>query len=149
MAGAVVIGVASAFMISQWLWAFVAFGAFIAVSYNLELFGRRFHNDFWFAASWGAFPFLTAYWVTAERLDFGAGLLAGGCFALSLGQRHLSNRVRNLRRNVASISGTVHYRDGTSFPVRVEDFIQAPEAALQILSVFSVMLAGGWLAVRM
>lgn len=148
LAGALAIGVAGAFVISQWLWAFVAFGAFIVVAYNLELLGSRFHNDFWFAASWGAFPFITAYWATAEQLDVGAGLLAGGCFALSLGQRSLSNRVRKHRRHVASVSGTIHYRDGTSSPVRAEDFIKTPEAALKILAVFSVILAGGWLAVR-
>ena len=30
-------------------------GAFIVVAYNLELFGGRFHGDFWFALAWGAF----------------------------------------------------------------------------------------------
>ena len=33
-------------------------GAFIVVAYNLELFGGRFHTDFWFALAWGAFPAL-------------------------------------------------------------------------------------------
>ena len=31
---------------------------FLVLAYNLELFGGRFHNDFWFAAAWGAFPAL-------------------------------------------------------------------------------------------
>ena len=42
-----------------WLLAFVAFGAFIVVAYNLELFGGAFHSDLWFALAWGAFPVLT------------------------------------------------------------------------------------------
>ena len=149
LAGAVGIGAFGAFIISQWLWVFVAVGAFMAVAYNLELFGRWFHNDFWFAAAWGAFPFLTAYWATAERLSLGAGLLAVACFALSLGQRTLSNQVREVRRRVAAISGTVYYRDGATQLLRTEDLIRTPEAALWILSFFSIIHAAGWLAVRL
>ena len=48
---------------------FIAAGAFIVVAYNLELFGGRFHTDFWFAAAWGAFPALTAYWANAVSLE--------------------------------------------------------------------------------
>ena len=44
---------------------FVVAGAFLVLAYNLELFGGRFHTDFWFAAAWGAFPALTGYWVNA------------------------------------------------------------------------------------
>ena len=44
---------------------FVVAGAFCVVAYNLELFGGRFHTDFWFAAAWGAFPALTGFWVNA------------------------------------------------------------------------------------
>ncbi len=40
---------------------FIAAGAFVLVAYNLELFGGRFHSDFWFAAGWGAFPAATGY----------------------------------------------------------------------------------------
>src|SRR6202011_1822060 len=56
--GAVGLGVAGAFQVSWWLLAFVAFGAFIVVAYNLELFGGRFHSDAWFAIAWGALPAL-------------------------------------------------------------------------------------------
>ena len=44
IAGAVAIGVAVALVGSLWLLAFVAFGGFIVVAYNLELFGGRFHG---------------------------------------------------------------------------------------------------------
>src|SRR4029078_11871489 len=58
-----------------WLLLFVAFGAFIAVAYNLELFGGVFHNGFCLAAAWGAFPVLTAYFAMADRIT-GEALLA-------------------------------------------------------------------------
>ena len=50
--------------------AFVAFGGFIVAAYNLELGGGRFHDTFWFALAWGAFPALTAYF-TAGASDRG------------------------------------------------------------------------------
>ena len=54
--------------------------------YNFELFGGVIHNDVGFAASWGAFPVLTAYvaqtGTLAARPDHAA---AAGAFALSAG----------------------------------------------------------------
>src|SRR5947209_5608474 len=44
LAAAAGIGVGTAIHTSLWLLVFVATGAFIAVAYNLELFGGRFHN---------------------------------------------------------------------------------------------------------
>jgi hypothetical protein len=35
-------------------------GFFLFV-YNFEIFGGRFHNNFWFAVSWGALPALAGY----------------------------------------------------------------------------------------
>ena len=66
IAGAVGIGIAAAIAWWPWLLAFVAFGGFIVVAYNLELFGGAFHSDLWFAVAWGAFPLLTAYAAAAE-----------------------------------------------------------------------------------
>ena len=60
LAGAVGIGIAGLFVVSFTLLPFVLAGAFGVVAYNLELFGGRFHTDFWFAAAWGAFPALAA-----------------------------------------------------------------------------------------
>src|SRR5206468_813736 len=66
LAGAAGIGVVVAIRTSLWLLVFVAIGAFIAVAYNLELFGGRVHGDPWFALSWGAFPVLAAFFAAAE-----------------------------------------------------------------------------------
>jgi hypothetical protein len=92
------IGVVFAAGSTWWLLAFVAFGAFVAVAYNLELFGGAFHSDLWFAFAWGAFPLLTAFFASAERLRTEA--FAGALFALltSLAQRTLSTQVRFARR---------------------------------------------------
>ena len=61
---------------------FVLAGAFVVVAYNLELFGGRFHTDFWFAAAWGAFPALTSFWANALELTAAGAFITVACFAL-------------------------------------------------------------------
>jgi hypothetical protein len=119
----------------------VLVGAFIVVAYNLESFRGRFHSDFWFAAAWGAFPLLTAYFATAETI--GAAAIAGAVFAFatSLAQRRLSTQVRDFRRRVASVSGTLERRDGTAEPLTKERLIAPAEGALQALTVAMVAIA--------
>ena len=134
LAGAIAIGLSGAALVSPWFLAFVVFGAFIAPAYNLEWLRGRFHSDFWFAVAWGVFPFLTAYFASAERFEPAAGFGAGAVFALSLAQRTLSRRVRILRRSVRSIEGRVVHADG-----RVEDIdrpwaLAADEPALMLLA---------------
>src|SRR5438105_318607 len=82
--------------VSWWLLAFVAFGAFVVVAYNLELFGSRLHSDAWFAAAWGAFPAITAYYAQAETIEVAGVLVAIACLLVSAAQRTLSTPVRRL-----------------------------------------------------
>jgi len=131
---AVAIGLAGAALASPWLLAFVAFGAFILPTYNLELFRGRFHSDFWFALAWGSFPFVTAYYASGERFEAPALFGGAAVFALSLAQRTLSRRVRTVRRSVRSIEGRILYADG-----RIEDIdrpwaLAADEPALMLLA---------------
>src|SRR5680860_464532 len=86
LGGALAIGVAGVVTVSATLAPFVAVGGFIVVAYNLELFGGRFHSDFWFAATWGAFPAFTGYWASALQLR------APGVLVLSL--IHISEPTR-------------------------------------------------------
>ncbi|HKA67405.1 MAG TPA: hypothetical protein VKG03_05810, partial [Solirubrobacterales bacterium] len=69
LGGALAIGVAGMFVVSATLAPLVVVGAFLVLAYNLELFGGRFHTDFWFAAAWGAFPALTGWWSNALALS--------------------------------------------------------------------------------
>jgi hypothetical protein len=139
--GAVAIGVVGVVVATPWLAPFVAAGAFIVVAYNLELAGGRFHDDFWFALAWGTFPLLTAYLAVAERLD--AVAVAGGlyAFALSLAQRQLSTPVRDVRRRVVSVRGTVERVDGAREPVTAELILRGKEAALRALALSTTALA--------
>lgn len=141
IAAAVVVGVVGAVLVNPWIGAFVAAGAFIVIAYNLELFGGRFHGDAWFALAWGAFPLLTGFFAAAEELDGAAILGAAFAFALSLAQRRLSSRVRDVRRRVFRVSGTVERRDGSSQQLTAADLMDAEEGALRVLAAATVALA--------
>ncbi len=105
LGGAVAIGIASAVILSAWLIPFVVGGTFLALAYNLELFGGRFHTDLWFAVAWGAFPAFTGWFVEALQVRVEGVLVALACFLISTAQRRLSTPARDLRRRTVSVSG--------------------------------------------
>jgi hypothetical protein len=146
---AAAIGVGVAIERSLWLLAFVGFGAFIVVSYNLELFRGRFHSDLWFGIAWGGFPVLTAYFAVAGRVRVDAVLAAAFAVVLSLAQRILSTPVRDVRRRVAGVTGMVTYRDGSSEPLDVNRLTVPAERALKLLTVATFLLAAALIARRL
>ena len=149
IAAAVAIGVVGAVLVNPWIGAFVAAGAFIVIAYNLELFGGRFHGDAWFALAWGAFPLLTGFFAAAEELDAAASLGAAFAFALSLAQRRLSSRVRDVRRRVSRVTGTVERRDGSRQQLTAADLMDAEEGALRVLAAATVALAAALVMMRL
>ena len=149
LAGAVTLGILGAVEVSWWLLAFVAFGSFILLAYNLELAGGRFHTDVWFALSWGAFPALTSSFAQAGRLQWQAVLVAAACFFLSVAQRRLSTPVRRLRRSVAALEGRMVLRDGTEVPLDEAALRVTPEAALRALAAAMVLLGAGLITARL
>jgi hypothetical protein len=138
---AVAIGVAVAVRTSLWLLAFVAAGAFIAVAYNLELFGGRLHGDPWFSLAWGAFPVLATYVAAAETIRVEAVLAAAFAALLSHAQRRLSTPARLLRRRATSVSGRIELSDGTSLAISRETLTAEAERALRALAGCAVALA--------
>jgi hypothetical protein len=146
LVGAVAVGIVGVITVSAGLVAFVAAGAFILVAYNLELFGGRFHSDFWFAAAWGAFPALTSYWINAQQVRAAGIAVAVACFLLSAAQRRLSAPVRDLRRRTVVVTGRQELADGTvreldaaTIAAPMEDALRACAAALVLLAVGLVL----------
>jgi hypothetical protein len=148
LAAAVAIGIAVAVTHDLWLLPFVAFGGFIAVAYNLELFGGRFHNGFWLATAWGAFPVLTAYFAVADRIRGEAVLAALYAALLIRAQQVLSTPVRGVRRRTISITGTIERADGSRIPLGPETLTGPPETALRFMAAASVALAAALLVLR-
>ena len=154
LAGAVGIGVAGVVVVSATLAPFVVLGAFLVLAYNLELFGGRFHTDFWFAAAWGSFPAVTSFWANALAIHSAGVAIAGvavtlGCFCLSVAQRRLSTPVRELRRRTASVSGQQRLDDGTTRELTSARIAAPLDAALKAISLGLVLLAVSLVAIRL
>ena len=149
LTGALFIGVYASLTISLWAIPFVVSGGFIVLAYNLEWSGGRFHSDIWFGLAWGAFPALVAYWANAERLDVQAFLISGACLALSLAQRTLSRRARELRRNAHAVSGRIEFENGRTEDISVSYLLAPPETALKLMGVAVALLALGILVARL
>ena len=153
LAGAIGIGIAGCFIVSATLAPFVIVGGFFVLAYNLELFGGRFHTDFWLAFAWAAFPAITSWWVNTLSLgtlstDVAGVLVAAGCFGLVSVQRTLSTPVRRLRRKTVSISGEQRLEDGTVIELTASELARPLDASLRGLSWAIVVLAIGLVVIR-
>jgi hypothetical protein len=132
-----------------WLLApFVAFGTFIVVAYNLESFGGRLHSTFWFALAWGGLPALSAYVVEAETIRADAIAIVAYATLLSYAQRVLSTPVRDTRRRVVEVTGTIARSDGGSSTVTRETLMGSQETALRLLAAGAVALGAALLLVH-
>lgn len=136
LAGAVGIGVAAAIAWTPWLLVFVLFGGFMVCAYNLELFGGRFHGDWWLALSWGATPILAAYVAAAEEVTWQALFAAAFGVLLIVAQRRLSTPVRAVRRRLTDVEDTAR----TDLVRGAEDALQAMAAAVVALAIALVIL---------
>jgi len=129
---AAAIGVVAAVHTTLWLLAFVGAGAFIAVAYNLELFGGRLHGMPWFALAWGALPVLATYLAVAETLRLEAFAAAAFAAVASCVQRVLSTPVRFQRRQQGALDA----------------YGRHAELALRLLAAAMVLLAVALVLVR-
>jgi hypothetical protein len=136
LAGAVAIGIAAAVAWTPWLLALVAFGGFMVVAYNLELFGGRFHGDWWLAVAWGGTPVLAAYLAAAENLTWQAFFAAAFGVLLILAQRRLSTPVRAVRRRLPEVEDAAR----AALVRGAEDALQAMAAAVVCLAIALVIL---------
>ena len=149
VAAACAIGLVVALSFSLWILPLVAVGAFLVPAYNLELFGGRFHSDLWFALAWGAFPVVTGYVACTGTVRAAAVIAAAWATTLSLAQRRLSTPVRRARRDLVAVTGELELADGDREAVTRETLVAAPEAALRLLAVATVLLAAALVALRL
>ncbi len=149
LGGAVALGVAGVIQVGPALVPFLVVGPVLVLGYNFELFGGVIHNDIGFAASWGAFPVLTAYVAQTGRLALAPVIAALGAFALSMAQRALSTPARMLRRRVRDVSGAIVPVDGASVPVDRALLLAPLERALGAMSWAIMMLAAALAVARL
>lgn len=149
LGGAVAIGVVGAIVVSPLLIPLVIAGAFLALAYNLELFGGRLHTDVWFALAWGGFPAFTGYFANGLTIRPAGLLITGACCLTSLAQRRLSTPVRDLRRRTAELSGTQRFTDGRVTRLDAQHVAEPLEGALRALGLAHVLLALALIAARL
>ena len=141
LGGAAVIGVLGLATVGPWLAVFIVVGVVLALGYNLELFGGVLHTNLVFAAAWGAFPVLTAYFAQHGSLGVAAWCAAAFGFLSAAAQRQLSTPARTLRRRTHSVDGTVRALDGTTSELTADGILAPLEQALRSLSWAMVALA--------
>jgi hypothetical protein len=141
LAGSIALGVVGIARVGWALVPFLVVGPILVVAYNFEMFGGVIHNDVGFAASWGAFPVLTAYVAQTGRLAVAPLIAAVGAAALSAAQRALSTPARLLRRQAADVVGAITLIDGGTIPVDRAALLAPLEQALRAMSWAVVLLA--------
>ncbi len=133
-----------------WFWAFVIVGPFFLGAYNLEWFGGRFHNRFWFAAAWGAFPAAVGFAANTHTPTVGAMLtmvwLALAAAVLSDAQRIISLRARFVRRSVTTLRGSAVIKPSAAANTSTQTFekewvLEPLDGALKRLSYAVPLLA--------
>jgi len=116
------------------LLAFAALEGFSVFAYSLELFGGRFHNDFWFVFSWSFLPTLFGYYINALRLDAHALLLAAALSMTAVVETRINHWVKRMsedpRREYAP-------------------WIKEPQEAVQATVALTMLLALSLLAWRL
>ncbi len=141
LGGAVALGIAGIVLRGWPIVPFLVLGPLLVVVYDFELFGGAIHNTAGFAASWGAFPVLTAYVAQAGSVSWAAAAAAAAALALSAAQRALSTPARMLRRRAEGVAGTVSLQDGTAVPLGTGVLLAPLERALRAMAAGVVLLA--------
>ena len=149
LAGALVLGVLGIVQVGWVLVPFLVLGPVLVVGYNFEVLGGVMHNDVGFAASWGAFPVLTAYVAQAGTLALAPVLAAAGALGLSLAQRALSTPARLLRRRAVDVAGVVTWSDGAQQTVDRSELLAPLEQALRAMAWAVVLLAAALAVARL
>lgn len=82
---------------------------FFLFAYNFELFGGKFHNNFWFGISWGILPFLAGFVISTNTITTESLLLSIFPFSLSYLEIKLSRKYKELKRNNVTSQRTRQY----------------------------------------
>jgi hypothetical protein len=148
LGGAILIGIFYVATVSLLILPFVLLEAFFALTYNLEAFGKRFHNMLVFSLSWGAIPFLTGYFVNSLSLNLPILLVSLAVALLTYVQRTLSIQARTVRRVLPAPVRSLKLANGEEVIISEKDLIGSAEKSLKMLSLMIFFLAVGLILQR-
>lgn len=72
---------------------------FFLLAYNFEIWGGRFHNDFWFAISWGALPVMAGYLIQTGDIGILPFAVAGAAALASFVEIRMSRPYKQLKKS--------------------------------------------------
>jgi hypothetical protein len=98
LAAAYAIGVYYIVFFVPLLAVIAALEGFFLFAYNFEAFGGRFHNNFWFAVSWGTLPALAGYVMQANSISVLAVAVAGLTGLVSYAEIRMSRPYKQLKQ---------------------------------------------------
>ena len=135
---------------SLWILPLIAIGAFLVPAYNLELFGGRFHSD-----SGSPSRGVRSPWSPATSPATGTPRLVA-VRRCRRGRRRSPSRSGGSRRPCGALAGrssrstaTLGLASGDREPITRELLVSAPEGALRLLTVATVLIAAALVAVRL
>lgn len=108
-----------------------ALEGFFLFTYNYEIWGGIFHNDFWFAVSWGSLPLLAGYIMQTNSMNILALAAAGLTGLISYAEIRMSRPYKHLKQKNSS--------DALTYRL---------EIGLKVISVGTILLALCILAFR-
>lgn len=96
---AYILGFYYIFFYTPLLFVIAVLEGFFLFTYNLEWFKGYFHNDSWFAFSWGVLPVLGGYIIQTNRLSLSAITVAGAMGLFSFVEINASRPYKELKRS--------------------------------------------------
>lgn len=108
-----------------------ALEGFFLFTYNYEIWGGIFHNDFWFAVSWGSLPVLAGYIMQTNSMNILALAAAGLTGLISYAEIRMSRPYKHLKQKNSNDALTCRLENG-----------------LKVISVGTILLALCILAFR-
>jgi small-conductance mechanosensitive channel len=98
LAGAYAIGIYYIAFFVPLLAIIAVLEGFFLFTYNYETWGGIFHNDFWFAVSWGSLPLLAGYIIQTNSISILALAVAGLTGLTSYAEIRMSRPYKRLKQ---------------------------------------------------
>ena len=99
---------------------------FFLFAYNFELFNGLFHNNFWFAVSWGSLPLLAGFVIQTNSISVLSLISSIMAFLLAYTEIRISRKYKELKRKPQDV---VDYK------------VEKLERSLKVISLITILFA--------
>ena len=99
---------------------------FFLFAYNFELFNGLFHNNFWFAVSWGALPLLAGFVIQTNSISVLSLISSIMAFLVAYTEIRISRKYKELKRKPQDV---------------VDCNVEKLERSLKVISLLTISFA--------